>query len=292
MIDYALSPLTWLVAGVLMGGLGRRRRRLAQAGSALTWAALVLMTPLAANALVRVVESRSPSPQACAAKTPDYFVVLAGGVEREPVNEADIGALAAVGLRRLEAAIERFRRSPHAHLLIVGRGNYAVPESALLAHLARNLGVPADAISTEQASTTTWQNARYAAALSEPPPHRFWLVTSALHMARAMTAFRAAGFDPCPLASDSVYAAPVGIGYFLPHTSALRKSEAVLHEMVGAAAYRLRTARQARALQHAHSATASDWPARLFRHPAGARRPKPDGATANATRAALGPVRR
>jgi uncharacterized SAM-binding protein YcdF (DUF218 family) len=250
MIDYALSPLTWLLVGVLVHALAGRRRWLAQAGAALMLAATVLMTPLAANLLVHAVESRAPSPQACAAATPDYIVVLAGGVEREPANAADVGALAAVGVRRLEAAIERFRHAPRARLLIVGRGNYAVPESELLAHLARDLGVPAEAIRTERASTTTWQNARYAAALDAPPPQRFWLVTSALHMARALIAFRAAGFDPCPLVSDSVYAAPGGIGYFLPRTSALRKSETALHEIVGGAAYRLRASPHAHRGEH------------------------------------------
>jgi uncharacterized SAM-binding protein YcdF (DUF218 family) len=68
-------------------------------------------------------------------------------------------------------------------------------------------------------------------------------VTSALHLTRALIAFRAAGFEPCPLASDSVYMAPGGFGYYLPHTSALRKAEWAIHEIVGDAAYRVRAAR-------------------------------------------------
>ena len=241
MIDFCLSPLTWLLACAVTFACVRRRtwlRRLAIGGGA---AAAVLMTPFIANALVRSIESATPSATACAAATPAYLVVLAGGIDREPVGDEDTGALSANSFRRLIAGVARQReQGPDAHLLLVGGGPFAISESRLMRQLALQWGVPASALTIEQDSTTTWESARHLAALSPAPPHRFWLVTSALHMPRALFAFRAAGFEPCPLSSGSVYLAPGELGYFLPQTSALRKSEWAIHELLGMAAYRLR----------------------------------------------------
>ena len=77
-----------------------------------------------------------------------------------------------------------------------------------------------------------------------PPadPAAAWASVS-MHLPRALYAFRAAGFDACPLPSRSDYVPMKGIGWFLPQRSALAKSEAALHEMVGAIVYALRSTR-------------------------------------------------
>lgn len=255
MIDLALSPLTWLVLGTLIG-LARGCRWLAWTGTGIALVAIAVMTPFTANLLVHVVEARTNAPAGCASTAATDVVVLAGGVEREPKDETDVGALAAVGERRLFAAITQLRQLSGGRLLIVGGGDFRVPESRILASLARSLGVPADAIDTETTSTTTWENATHAAALRKPPQQRFRLVTSALHMPRALLAFRAAGFDPCPITTDSIYKAPGSPGYYLPQTSALRKSEEAIHEIVGMLAYEWRAShRKTReaALPEAHA---------------------------------------
>ena len=51
----------------------------------------------------------------------------------------------------------------------------------------------------ESASRTTWENAVFARDLVKPKPGERWLlVTSAMHMPRAMGAFRKAGFEVEP----------------------------------------------------------------------------------------------
>ena len=66
MIDLALSPLSWLLCGVAAFALFRRHRIMRASGATIAIVALVLMTPLGANALVALVESRAPPADTCA----------------------------------------------------------------------------------------------------------------------------------------------------------------------------------------------------------------------------------
>ena len=113
----------------------------------------------------------------------------------------------------------------------------------MLQNFAEQLGVPSGMIRREGNSQTTWENAEQLRALKPALPERIWLVSSALHLPRALIAFRAAGFQPCPYVSDRRYLPPGGIGYYLPQSSALRKSELAIHEIAGELLYRWRTTR-------------------------------------------------
>lgn len=240
MIDFALSPLTWLFVGWLALVLLRRSRWLRRAAYLLIAVATVSMTPLGANALVRWVEARAPAAAAtCASNPPEAIVVLGAGLEREPRDDSDVASLSANGLRRLYAGLAQQRAQPGAHLYLLGASSWTIPESTLSARLAERLGVAPETITTEADSTTTWENAQHFKALTPAPPSRIWLTTSRLHLARATLAFRAAGFEVCPLDAGSDYLPPGDVGYFVPHTSALRKADAAIHELVGDILYHL-----------------------------------------------------
>ena len=243
MIDFSLSPLTWLLCSLLAIAVLRRHKILRRCAGAIAILAVVLMTPLGANALVGFVESRAPSTTACAANPPSSIVVLGAGLDHAPRDENDVGALSSTSLRRLLTGVAQYRKQPGAHLYLLGASAFAVPESVLYERLAERLGVPTAAMTTERTSMTTWQNAQHLAALSPRTPRRIGLVTSALHGERAMVAFRANGFEPCPIYSESDYLPPGDPGYFLPRTSALHKADAAIHEIVGDLAYQWRAAR-------------------------------------------------
>lgn len=241
MIGAWLSPLR---LGILFGllvlltwrWLPRWARRTAvAAGLALVW----LTTPFGANALLGLQESRVPAEAVCTAPPPRTIVVLGGGMTYAPRSDEDYGALGIESLRRVFAALALQRGQPDAVLVFSGASRHAIAESTAMAHLAQALGVAADRLRSETASRTTWHNAQAVAALEPPLPRRIWLVTSALHMPRARYAFEAAGFEVCTAAAPPQYAEPAGVGYFLPIAAAAVKSEAVLHEWAGEAAYRL-----------------------------------------------------
>lgn len=238
--DYMFSPFTYaLLLALLLVVMWRRLPRTVRwTGAVIEVLLLVTMTPLGANALVWSVESRVPPPRACVAPVPTTIVVLSGGTDRKPRGTEDYSALNAVSLHRLFAGAALWRQMPGARLVLSG-GGYGVPESVLLAGLAERMGVSPGAIQTERRSHTTWENAMYVAALKPSLPRRIWLVSSALHLPRALGAFRVWGFKPCAWSSGSIYVPPHwSIGYFVPQSSALRKANRAIHELIGDMVYR------------------------------------------------------
>lgn len=243
-----LSPLAFgllLALGMLIGWR-RFPRALRWIAAVVACLLIVSMCPLGANALVWQLESRVPEPAACAGPAPATIVVLAAGFEREPANAGDFAALESDSIRRALAGIELWRRTPGATLVFAGGGPFAVSESATLQDLAELLGVAAGSIRREDRSQTTWENAQQLRMLTPALPQRIWLVSSALHLPRALIAFRAAGFEPCAYASDRRYVPPGGVGYYLPQSSALIKTEEAIHEIIGQVLYRWRAAGAAR----------------------------------------------
>ena len=240
--QFALSPLSWsIVLLVLLVILWRRLPRpLRYIGIAIEVIVVLSMTPLGANLLVRAVESRVASARQCAPPVPTAIVLLSGGFDSPPKSVDDFSSASAESLHRLFAAVSLWRRSPGSLLIIAGGGEGRIAQAALLARLAERLGVPAGFIRVEPDSQTTWQNAHNVAAMSPQVPRRIWLVSSALHLPRAMGAFRAFGFDPCAWSSGSLYLPPGGFGYFLPQSSSLDKAEFAIHEIVGGWIYALK----------------------------------------------------
>ena len=235
-----LSPLGLGLLLALCAALSwRRAPRALRWGFVAVEAVLIAASaPIGANALVWLVESRVAANAACAAPDPKTIVVLSAGLERAPLAADDFAALSRWSIDRALAGAALWRRTPDATLVFAGGGPFGISESAVLQHFAEQLGVPAASIRREDRSQTTWENAQRLRALAPPLPRRIWLVSSALHVPRALVAFRAQGFDPCPYVSDRRYLPPGGIGYFLPQSSALSKAEAALHELVGIAYYR------------------------------------------------------
>lgn len=243
---FLLSPLTLGLLIALLLALGWRwlPRVLRYASLVVELLLLVSMAPLGANQLVHAVESHVPSARSCAAPTPDTIVLLSGGVDRPARSPDDYAALTLESLRRLFAAVALWRNTPAARLVIAGGDEHGVAESVVLASLAQRLGVPVDAIRTEQHSLTTWENAEYLSREAPRLPQRVWLVSSALHLPRALGAFHVFGFQPCAWSSGSLYIPPSdGIGYYVPQSSSLVKAQMAIHEWVGGWVYAWRAKR-------------------------------------------------
>ncbi|MGN6517919.1 MAG: YdcF family protein [Dokdonella sp.] len=242
-----LSPLRLLLLVGIAWWIARRMgwRRLRLLCAAIATVLVVLTTPLGANALVRVQEARAPAPSGGAGAPPQAVVVLSGGLVARPRGERDYAALGLASIQRLLAAVALQRGLGPVPLAVVGTSDRGVADSVILANLARDLGADASLLQVETASLNTWQNAQASAALAPALPRRIWLVTSSLHMARSLVAFRAAGFDACSYPAQPRYYAPDNLGYLLPTGSATMKAEDALHELVGELAYRLRAWRAA-----------------------------------------------
>jgi uncharacterized SAM-binding protein YcdF (DUF218 family) len=197
-----LMILLALVGVVLMG------TRLASWGRRITVAAVLLLaiaglSPLG-NALVRPLEQRFP-PWTAGTGEPTGIVVLGGAIYP--------GISTQRGTPQLNEAAERMtviadlaRRFPNARIAFSGGSGTLLgdhPNEAPFAlSLLQSFGIPAGRIELENASRNTFENATMTKALVRPEPGQRWLlVTSALHMPRAVGCFRRAGFavEPYPV---------------------------------------------------------------------------------------------
>ncbi|HEY4556098.1 MAG TPA: YdcF family protein [Lysobacter sp.] len=248
---WLLSPLVWLMfacALLALGGcLTRLRRPVVVAGTVLALVAIAGMTPLVGNALVGRLEAPGPRAAACDGPAqPAVAAVLAGGIDARVQHPDDFTAMGITSRRRMEQAVAWWRAAPGRRLVVSGGPGpgAGVATAHLMAVYARQLGVPDDALTVESRSLTTWLNARELAAMRPAVPRRIVLVTSAMHMPRARYAMEWAGFEVCELPADSRLL-PFGLpGFVIPGTSALVKTEAALHEAVGALYYRWAAYRQ------------------------------------------------
>ncbi|MEO6687831.1 MAG: YdcF family protein [Dokdonella sp.] len=240
-IDLFLSPLVLGLLLMLSLALmrGRALRWLRRIDYMMIGMCVAMATPLGANTLLAIAERRAPAAIACDAPPPTTVVLLAGGVRRKSNDPSDVGALNEASVQRTLEAVALTQRLPDAQLVISGGVDKGiVAESTHMAELAVRLGLPRTAIRTETTSLTTWENAQNVRELQPALPARIWLVTSALHMPRSLLAFQAAGFTPCSDPADLRASAFHGIGDLVPRGSAVTKSEAVLHELVGEIVYR------------------------------------------------------
>ncbi len=241
---WVLSPLSWLLLALLLGCLGAasgaRGRWLVRTCLVVAVVATGCMTPLVANALVGWLEKPTAAAASCGTSPPPVAVVLAGGVDAKPLDAAQLSALGITSRRRVERAVAWWQQQPGRTLIMSGGPQYAggVPTADLMADYARRLGVPPGSVRIEGRSISSWDNAKSLARLQPSIPRRLTLITSAIHMRRARYAMGRAGFAVCAVPADSRYIPFALPGYVIPASSALAKTEAALHELVGIAYYR------------------------------------------------------
>lgn len=236
-----LSPMTLLLLGLVLAAVAllRHRRWLMVASAVFLLAGTASMTPLVGNALVHAVESRTPHGTECAGL--QAVVFLSGGVQYAPDSDADLGALTTDSVARV-FSLARRDLGDTLPLVVSGGGPHTVAESDVVATLIASLGIAADRVLLESDSNTTWDSARAVRRLLPPDVTHVALATSALHLPRSALVYRAAGFDVCPWPLGTRWQAADGVGALWPQSSGLLKSEAALHEIVGALWYRLRLA--------------------------------------------------
>jgi uncharacterized SAM-binding protein YcdF (DUF218 family) len=124
------------------------------------------------------------------ARSFDAIVVLGAALGAGGGPGAAIRRRVAEGLRRLEAG------AAPVLLLSGGKGDGGPAEAEVMAGLARAAGVPEARLILENESRSTLENAHHSARLMRA---RGWtralVVTDAVHLPRALLAFRAAGIE-------------------------------------------------------------------------------------------------
>jgi uncharacterized SAM-binding protein YcdF (DUF218 family) len=136
---------------------------------------------------------------------------------------------------RSDALAALSQRFPKARFIFSGFKFSATDCENLIAHLS----VDSARVYWENRPRTTSEDALYCAALLKPKPSEQWLlVTSALHMPRAVGCFRAAGFQVEPYPAHFRDRPPRPFVPFAPAV-ALTYLDGAAKEWVGLVAYRL-----------------------------------------------------
>ena len=121
------------------------------------------------------------------------------------------------------------------------RDSEAEPSSENMRDMLVNLGVPASRIVAESNSRETHENAQESAKILRAlNADGAILVTSAVHMRRAVGAFRAAGWDPVPAIAPDPWFQSDWPHLIVPTNRGLYFSGEVVHELLGLPYYRMR----------------------------------------------------
>jgi uncharacterized SAM-binding protein YcdF (DUF218 family) len=162
-----------------------------------------------------------------------WVVVLGGGhtssLELQPNAQVFNSSLS-----RIVEGIRIHRELPESKLLLSGGAVFdPVPEAVTMAAVARMLGVSPDDMVLESQSQDTGQQAQFIQGIIRKD--RCVIVTSAVHMPRAMLLFEQQGLKPIPAPTDfgEWMRKENNPNQFFPRAVELSKVESALHEYLG-----------------------------------------------------------
>lgn len=229
-------------------------KRPAAAGVCITLALVALLlgsNGWAANQMLQSLEWQN-IPKANLSNA-DAIVILGGATRPQSPPRPDVDLMES-GDRVLYGA--QLYRQGKAPLIIVSGGRIdwkggGPPESADIARLLQEIGIPEKVIVQEPNSFNTYENAVNVRKIVQARNiKRILLVTSALHMPRALQIFRRQGMDVIPAPTDFLVtqqelreaqsSAEAVTLNLLPDADNLERMTHALKEYVGLMVYRLR----------------------------------------------------
>ena len=252
LVKYAVYPLSWVT--VLLGVTAvlalfpphPRRLRWIRVSSLLAFLLLTtISSPFIADQLIGRLEAWYPPPAISSTDLYDAIVVLGGGIDKKGTLRP-AAELTSYSRNRTTCGVDLYMKGYAPKLVltggdgsIFGSGPKEAPEMKRWAH---RLGIPEDAILTEEEARTTYENAIGTKQLLGPAS--ILLVSSASHLPRATALFSKQGFrvTPVPCAYTSRNKPEDSWNEhemfdFLPNDRALQKSQDAIAEVVGFAVY-------------------------------------------------------
>jgi len=236
-----LLPPGIFISVLLLAGVGCLfNRRLKSGLLCLIFGAAMWLFSIApvSDALLRPLESVYPVPKN---PTGDVIVLLCGGARRGVPDLSGEGAPSDVTVARMITAA-RLQRQLEIPIIVSGGTVFGKgpSEAAIVRRFMLDIGVPPERVIVEGSSRDTFENARNTAAICTARGYtRPILVTSALHLRRAVWCFKMVGQKVVPFPADirSLHSTPYVWTNYLP--GGYRNLSAALHEYMGLAYYRL-----------------------------------------------------
>jgi uncharacterized SAM-binding protein YcdF (DUF218 family) len=216
------------------------RWRKALAGLAV-WA-WVLSAPLVADRMLVWLEGEPEQAKTIrvARDANSWVIVLASGEMQTPsgVNRVRLDAK---GWERLHAGVQLWRQSGGTMVFTAGPpGNPAASMARYMASVARDMGVPEQAMAINPQALSTYRELQAARDIVAQKPGPVWLVTSAMHMPRALQVARKLGLEAQPYPVGFRQIIKYGWWSWTPNNGTLERMLAALHEIIGMVVYRVR----------------------------------------------------
>jgi len=169
--------------------------------------------------------------------------VLGGAID-PVISEARRSVTLYIGAGRMTTAAILALRYPNARVVFSGGSpNLFTPkadEAAAAKRFLMELGVREDRIIVENRSRNTTENATFTRDLVRQKPGETWfLVTSAIHIPRAVGSFRKAGFDVVPYPAEYLTSGRPE-DFWTPRaniSNGLQLADIATHEWIGLVAY-------------------------------------------------------
>ena len=201
----------------------------------------IFTTPIVSSYMVASLEQKFMPVPVDKSPTADAIVVLGGSIAGPDSPRIDI-ELTDNSDRILHSA--RLYRAGKAPIVFAAGGAMDTqPEAYAMKALLVEWGVPEKNVVIETESLNTYQNAvNTKPLLDKQGIKRILLVTSAIHMPRALATFQALGINAIPSPTDylEVDLKNYEIKDFLPDIDALGKTSMVIKEYLGLMVYRWR----------------------------------------------------
>jgi len=244
------TPLVWVLGLLLLGLIltkSCRRKTLSRVGWYFVLCATCVLylfsIPPVSRLLTGPLESRYDRPSREALATLDLVVVLGAGYYRSG-GFRDCPELTEVTYARLVNGVTVFRQSTAGTLAVCGGGSGGEAAATIMKDLAAELGVPEIKIIAQARSHNTRQDAtELKEMLPERQGKRIGLVTSALHMPRAVRVFEEVfrGSTIVPIPVNYVYVQSAAhVTDLVPSAKTLLVSTYAVHEWIGMLWYSLR----------------------------------------------------
>ncbi len=256
-MDFIVSKLLWIVVspvnflvlllaiGVCLHGCGRHLIQ------RIGWRMTVLATVVLAGLLIlpldlwviQPLEERFPVP-----KLPAHVdgIIVLGGMVDTVVSQAWGQPKLNHNADRLTEFVHLARLYPEAKLIFSGGSGALlssdlITEAAVAREICARLGLATDRIQFEDRSRNTYENVLFSLTMAQPKKGETWvLITSAIHMPRAVGIFRQMGWSVLPYPVAFWTAPPVNdLRPPLSLANTFFRLDEGTHEWVGLLAYHM-----------------------------------------------------